>query len=104
MNSLAPRIVCAAMLMKDGSVVAGIRHFSPEMRAIMLKAYGEGYHLKVAEQGFVDQFGKFYNRQDAWKLADFNGQIIRPTGWETTKMPRPANVGDEGTLFSENLY
>jgi len=104
MNSLQKRIVCAAMLMKDGSVVAGIRHFSPEMRAIMLRAYGEKYHLQVQEQGFVDQFGAFYSREQAWKLADQNGQIIRPTGWEENPKPRPANVGDEGCLFSENLY
>lgn len=104
MNSLPPRIVCAAMLMQDGTIVTGIRHFSPEMRAVMLRAYGEKYHLQVAEQGFVDQFGKFYNRKEAWKLADSNGQIIRPTGWELNSTPRPANVGDSGVLFSENLY
>lgn len=104
MNSLQPRIVCAAMLMKDASIITGIRHFSPEMRTTMFRIYGEKYHLQVAEQGFVDQFGKFYNRQDAWKIADLNGQIIRPTGWEKTSQPRNPNVGDEGTLFSENLY
>jgi len=104
MNSLSPRIVCAAMLMKDNNIVVGIRHFSPEMRVIMLKAYGEKYHPKVSEQGFVDQFGKFYNRFDAWKLADKNGQIIRATGWEESPKARPANMGDDGMLFSENLY
>lgn len=104
MNSLAPRIVCAAMLMNDNSIVAGIRHFSPEMRAIMARAYGDEYYLEVKEQGFVDQFGKFYSREDAWKIADKNGQIIRPTGWEENSTPRKANVGDDGCLFSENLY
>lgn len=99
-----PRIVCAAMLMENGDIVAGIRHFSPEMRAIMLKAYGEKYHLKVKEQGFVDQFGKFYDRKEAWIIADTNGQIIRPTGWEENPNPRKANIGDKGILFSENLY
>ncbi len=50
------RIVAAAMLMKDNSIVVGIRHFSPDMRAIMRRAYGEkDYYLKVAKQGFVDQ-------------------------------------------------
>lgn len=70
----------------------------------MLKAYGEKYHLQVEEQGFVDQFGKFYNRTEAWKIADKNGQILRPTGWEKIPNPRKANVGDDGCLFSENLY
>lgn len=109
--SLSPRIVCAAMLLKNGDVVTGIRHFSPDMRAIMLKAYGEGYHLQVETQGFVDQFGKFYTRAEAWTLADKNGQILRVTGWENNSdyqngipTPRPANIGDDNILFSENLY
>jgi hypothetical protein len=102
MNSLSPRIVCAAMLMDNGDIVVGIRHFSPDMRAIMLKAYGEGYHRKVKEQGFVDQFGKFYNRKDAWNLAKTNKQIIRATGWETT--PKIEELEDNKVLFSENLY
>ena len=101
---MSPRIVCAAMRMKDKSIVIGIRHFSPDMRFIMQKAYGDNYHLQVEEQGFIDQFGTFYNRTDAWKLADKNGQIIRPTGWETTSTPRLPNVGDSALLFSENLY
>lgn len=87
------RIVCAAMLMKDGSIVVGIRHFSPEMRAIMRLAYGEkDYHLKVAEQGFVDQYGTFISREAAWVIAEREGQIRRPRN------------GPEGTLFSEDLY
>lgn len=85
------RVVCAAMLMKDGSIITGIRHFSPEMRETMKRIYGEGYHLKVKEQGFVDQFGKFLSRKKAWKVAEKEGQIIR-------------EVSGPGTLYSENLY
>ena len=91
MSYFAPRIVCAAMKMMDGNIIVGIRHFSPEMRNVMHKIYGDGYHLKVEHQGFVDQFGKFYDRRDAWKIADANDQIIRLTG-------------NEEVLFSENLY
>jgi hypothetical protein len=97
-------IVCAALLMDDGLIVPGIRHFSPEMRIILHRIYGENYHLRVVEQGFVNQFGEFISRMDAWKLADANGQIRRATGWEDGSSPRQANVGDEGPLFSENLY
>jgi len=87
-------IVCAAMLMKDGSIVTGIRHFSPEMRAIMRLAYGaEGYHLKVADQGFVDQKGVFLTREEAWKVAEAAGQIRRVTGSKGV-----------GELYSEDLY
>ena len=88
-NSLPPRIVCAAMLMKDDTIITGIRHFSPDMRSVMQKIYGDKYHLQVQEQGFVDQFGTFYNRKDAWHIADKNGQILRPIGWEINPTPRP---------------
>ena len=88
----APRIVAAAMRMKDSSIVVGIRHFSPDMRAIMKRAYGEkDYHLQVAEQGFVDQYGAFYDREAAWIVAEREGQIR-----EQVSVP--------GTLYSENLY
>ena len=86
------RIVCAAMLMEDGSIIPGVRHYSPEMRDILFKIYGEKYHLKVKEQGFIDQFGCFHNREVAWKIAEQKRQIIRLTG------------APSGTLYSENLY
>ena len=80
------------MRMKDESIIVGIRHFSPEMRATLDRIYGEGYHLLVKEQGFVDQFGKFYSRKEALELAMENNQIRRRCG------------GDDSQLFSENLY
>jgi hypothetical protein len=43
------------------------------------------------EQGFIDQHGKFYSREDAWDIAKENGQIFR-------------DCDVDGTLFSENLY
>lgn len=44
------RIVCAAMKMKDGSLVLGIRHYSPEMRETLRRIYGsDQYKLQVAE-------------------------------------------------------
>jgi len=105
MNSLQPRIVCAAMLMKDETIVPGVRHFSPEMRVVLHRMYGDKYHVQVKEQGFVDQFGKFYSREDAWKMARLNGQIIRPTGWEENPIAHlPEKLEENGKLFSENLY
>jgi len=115
MNYLNPRIVCAAMRMDDGKIIVGVRHFSPEMRETLARIYGKGiklfgffirkpYHLRVAEQGFIDQFGKFHSRSAAWEIADKNGQIIRPTGFEKNPSPRKSNIGDKELLFSENLY
>ena len=48
-----------------------------------------------SEQGFVDRFGKFHNREEAWKIAEPAGQIRRRVGGDTI---------NGGTLFSENLY
>lgn len=42
-------------------------------------------------QGFIDQYGKFYDREEAWCVAEKNGQIIR-------------DCGCPGELYSENLY
>lgn len=88
---LPPRIVCAAMLMEDGCIITGIRHFSPDMRIVLGRIYGRGYHLKVKEQGFINIFGSFLNREDAWTVAGLNGQIRR-------------DVSEPGSLYSENLY
>lgn len=89
--SFTPLIVCAAMKMNDGFVVVGIRHYSPEMRKVLNRLYGPAYKRRVEEQGFVDQFGNFLTREDAWKVAEDKGQIRR-------------QVSAPGTLFSENLY
>jgi len=86
------RVVCAAN--RYGShIFLGARHFDDRMREAMedrnmkllRKTYGE-------EQGFIDQFGTFMDRVEACQVAELAGQIIRRVG------------GDNGKLFSENLY
>jgi hypothetical protein len=67
------------------------RHFDQHMctQANYMEVKGSEKH----EQGFIDQYGKFYSRKAAWKIAEKEGQIIRRCG------------GDEGgVLCSENLY
>ena len=86
-----PPIVCSAMLMEDGLIVPGARHFSPDMRTLLKRIYGVGYHLQVKEEGFMDAKGVFLNRENAWKRAEALGQIKH-------------KVSEPGTLFSENLY
>ena len=88
---MSPRIVSAAMLMKDGLIVPGVRHFSPEMRVVLKRIYGDKYHLQVKEQGFIDTKGNFLSREDAWKIGEENNQIRN-------------KVSCDGTLYSENLY
>jgi hypothetical protein len=98
-------IVCAAMKMKDGMIIPGVRHFSPEMRQIMQRIYGNKYHLQVDKQGFIDQYGDFYSRREAFLIANNNSQIRRPTGFESVGEPqRIEDEHENAILFSENLY
>lgn len=77
------RIVCAAMRNEHGVLVCGVRHWDHTMHAS-----GKGGW----EQGFVDNRGKFLTREEAWPIAVAAQQIRQRVG------------GDEGRLFSENLY
>lgn len=99
------KIVSAAMLMDDGLVVPGVRHFSPDMRAVLERIYGEEYHVRVDKQGFIDTHGNFLTREEAWVRADQNGQIhVYDPGGKRDPVPQPANTRKSGTLFSEHLY
>lgn len=91
-----PRIVCAAVML-DGKVISGPRHMDKTMRAQieMLRECTDLRQWFDATQGFIDQFGDFYNRTDAWKIAEAANQIFARCGGDTT---------DGGTLYSENLY
>lgn len=91
MNQELSRLVSAAMLMDDGLIVPGVRHFSPDMRAVLKRIYGDGYHLKVKEQGFIDSMGNFLDREAAWNRAVETNQLFR-------------HVSSLGTLYSEHLY
>ena len=59
---------------------------------IILKAFGfkpsEGY--KILKQGFIDEMGNFYNREDALKIVIKCGQKSLPQ--------------NQTELFSEDLY
>lgn len=88
------RIVCAANRAdRDGTLVIGIRHYDTHMRAAM--AVIRRIRWTDSEQGFVDQFGAFLTRTQAWQVANAAGQIIRRVGGDDA---------DGGTLYSENLY
>lgn len=96
-------IVCAAMF-KEGRIVTGARHFDKIMRDQMEASEGIAW-WKSCQQGFINQFGEFLTRKEAWVIADKNGQIKLFDPNSTSKrIIQPANQGKEGTLFSENLY
>ena len=87
------RVVCAAIRTKGGgSMVCGPRHFDDVMRQQIEQSYLLRAQWVDAEQGFVDQFGAFMDRHEAWQVAATAGQIIRRVG------------GDDEMLYSENLY
>ena len=92
------RIICAAnrIILKNGQIatVAGARHWDKVMHSIVDCLDQDMMEL---EQGFIDQYGNFYGREEAWVIADTNGQIIRRVGGDTT-------LEGNGRLFSENLY
>ncbi len=87
-RDIGTRIVCAALQYDTGELIVGPRHFCPVMRKQLENSDDNG----IPEQGFIDQHGKFYNRTEAWIIADNAGQIVRRVG------------GDEKKLYSENLY
>lgn len=89
------RVVCAANRLSDGTIILGIRHWDEFMHKQMDMIAGDGNDISFIrdhEQGFVDQFGKFLTRKEAYVIAKKNGQIIRDIGYEA----------DE--LYSEHLY
>ena len=86
------KIVCAAIRLEDGLVIAGMRHYDTIMRAVCTKLLLEyGQAIWAAEQGFIDNQGRFLNRKTAYVVAMEAGQI-----------PECALTGQD--LFSEDLY
>ena len=80
-------------------IICGARHYDSIMHKQIRSADARivhWYSLKhLVEQGFIDQFGRFYSRTEAWKIATAKGQIKRRCCGDTD---------EGGTLFSENLY
>lgn len=88
------RVVCAAIRAQDGSVLLGIRHYSSDMRQqISARTDGEKFcHRGGDDQGFVDQFGAYLTRRQAYDVAMRAGQIVNH------------DACDVGRLYSEGLY
>jgi hypothetical protein len=66
------RIVAAA-IKRDGKTVTGPRHYICISRAVDL--YGWKTPISYDEQGFVDQNGIFYTREEAKGIAIASKQI-----------------------------
>lgn len=103
------KIVSAANRYRD-YIVVGVRHHCNMMRSHVtlvgsligvssnMEVEGRKALLKYAggpdkeEQGFVDQYGTFHDRKQAYKIALKAGQI------------KEGEVQIKGMLFSEDLY
>jgi len=72
----------------DGRIVAGKRH--GDCIKLAIGRYNFKKPVKSDQQGFVDQFGKFYTRRQAIRVAHEAGQI-------------PGQSTD-GVLISENVW
>lgn len=85
-------IVCAANRHKD-FIVTGSRHFSVPMLFTMNLLGGDALHAYgECEQGFIDQYGMFWNRTDAYNLCVSQGRKLLDEGQSNCE------------LFSEHLY
>lgn len=92
-NLVKPKsfVVCAANRYKEtGRIICGPRHWDDTMRQQKLETEDFGGW----DQGFVNQFGEFLTREEAWVIAKENNQIKR---WAYEGQP-------DGCLYSENLY
>lgn len=93
-----PRVVvCAANRSKfTGKIICGARHWDSLMRGqVNFHRAGQTRMPREwvgAEQGFVDQFGNFMTREEAWKVAEDANQIKYSRNYS------------KGTLYSEDLY
>jgi hypothetical protein len=92
-------VVCAAIRAADGEVMLGIRHYSHDMHEQMARRLdGAKFHHRYGEdQGFVDQHGVYLSRQEAYKVAEEAGQIVRAAACG-------CDVDGNPKLHSEGLY
>lgn len=88
-------IVCAANKLGD-TIISSARHYDTGMRQTARLIYGDRYEefYRNSKQGFIDQWGRFYNRQDAMKIVQSNGQPF----------DADSNKGNGEDLYSEGLY
>jgi|ERR1035437_3364357 hypothetical protein len=85
-------VVCASNRSKSGKIICGARHWDAAMRSTVIIDGKMPSEWHGADQGFIDQFCVWMDRQEAWKVAEAAGQI--KYGRDYSK----------GTLYSEDLY
>lgn len=89
-----PWMVCAACKHED-VLFLGARHWDHVMwqqAGPYFDRHGNTAHL--FDQGFIDQWGRFYDREQAMKAVLESGQPFNPE----------RNCGNGRELYSEGLY
>ena len=85
----------------ETQVFCSPRHWDKTMHHLIAVVDLNYLEHKVDEtQGFVDQWGNFLTREQAWIIAKENGQIKHRCGGDEFIR----NGETIGRLFSENLY
>lgn len=99
-------VVCAANrgvdLMGRPFMIAGPRHCDDVMRDPLRsieRFYAWDWRSPRAEmeEGFIDQFGVFMTREEAWVVAEAAGQL-------RYRIPSDTTWDGKHVLWSENLY
>jgi len=97
-NDKVRRVVCAAIRGLHGNLMLGIRHYSMDMHTqLAVRSDRDSLqHRLDPDQGFVDQYGVYMTREEAYEVAQAAGQII---------YPEACGGGLDGPkLYSEGLY
>lgn len=93
-----PERIVSACNRHGDTLLVGVRHGSDDMYSVV-DLFGIGELRRKSspkeEQGFITSKYRFVNRQEAWKIAVEQQQIVRRVGGDTSQ---------GGTLYSENLY
>jgi len=95
-------IIVSAACRYEGILIPGPRHWDKTMLRLYgliktsegMKNYNSPPDPKDFEQGFIDQFGRFFDREEAMIIAKESGQML----------DLDRNGPDETILYSEGLY
>jgi hypothetical protein len=87
-------IICAAIKLPTGKIYYGHRHCHclDAMNGELSWTMNRQQIMQVEKkEGFITSQNRFVDREEAWKIAEENNQIIQQSG-------------GKGTLYSEDLY
>lgn len=94
-----PERIVSACNRHGETLLVGVRHGSEDMYSLWdnVLEFDSSFFDNHGnqEQGFITSKYRFVDRQEAWKIAVEQQQIVRRVGGDTSQ---------GGTLYSENLY